>query len=154
MVKAMQKEKEVSAGAVGVLPSAVYTEERAQAMAHQLAALRSKTQPPADGSVPVVERELTRFGNPKRKAKLTCDQKIAIIKQRRVKSDGIKERKRIASDKRKDVAARNRQAKKNRSNKHKIDQQIRRDQAGNGAANGKRAATAADASSNSEDAPD
>jgi len=117
-VQAMQKEgKKAGPASAG----GICTKEHAEKVARQLAALHSKMQPPADGSTPVVERELTRHGNPKRKKKLTMEQKSDIVEARRLKSETVYDEKVAASKKREARIARNKQIRQNAEAKRAVD---------------------------------
>ena len=78
---AMRKEQEASAAGGVAKSDAVYTQQRAAEVAHHLYALGSQKvlAPAAPG--------LTRFGNLKRRPKLTSDERIAIRQERRRISD-------------------------------------------------------------------
>jgi len=136
---AMRKEQEASAAGGVAKSDAVYTQQRAAEVAQQLYALGSQKVP-----APVAPG-LTRFGNPRRKPKLTSDQRIAINQERRRISDRKEHDKDTAKKARAATTASNKQAIVDRANKHKINRQIRWDEKHGGVAGG---------NSDSEDAQD
>ena len=136
---AMRKEQEASAAGGVAKSDAVYTQQRAAEVAQQLYALGSQKVP-----APVAPG-LTRFGNPRRKPKLTSDQRIAINQERRRISDRKEHDKDTAKKARAATTASNKQAIVDRANRYKINKQIRWDEKHGGVAGG---------NSDSEDAQD
>jgi len=145
-VQEMQKEGgnagAASAAMIGGKASGICTKEHAMQVAHHLAALCGKKRAPEETSKPPGECKLTRFGNPKRKPKLTTDEKAEICAARRLKSDKKYDAALAARKKRKARIARNKQAKVDRSNRHKVDKQNRQDAKDEVAAEANRAAEA------------